>query len=315
MTKIVDFTNTDLSPRNLEYGGRAGEKRGIIYNNEFWFLKFPKNSFGMNNIKGLSYVNSPLSEYIGSNIYKILGYDVHETILGTFFDGKKNKVVCACKDFIKDDKNELLIPYTALRNDTNPDLKENDEESSLSASNINEIILQLDRNTILKNISDAKQRFWDVVIIDMLINNNDRNEDNWGVIKNKKKKTYRLSPIFDCGNCFYGKTSDERIIEIMSSNEKLLSSALNGITAYEDDSEKRIRNEDILKIKNDDLAKSIKRVYALVKEKLDEIICFINDILETFNNVNVMSKIRKMYYIGTLKLRLEFILEKAYSSI
>ena len=108
MTKIVDFTNTDLSPRNLEYGGRAGEKRGIIYNNEFWFLKFPKNSFGMNNIKGLSYVNSPLSEYIGSNIYKILGYDVHETILGTFFDGKKNKVVCACKDFIKDDPVQFI---------------------------------------------------------------------------------------------------------------------------------------------------------------------------------------------------------------
>ena len=68
---------------------------------------------------GLSYVTSPLSEYIGSQIYKILGYDVYDTILGVCFDGKKEKIVCACKDFIVDDKNELLIPYTALRNDTN----------------------------------------------------------------------------------------------------------------------------------------------------------------------------------------------------
>ena len=58
---------------------------------------------------------------------------------------------------------------------------EKDEEISLSASNINEIILQLEQNTVLKNIKNAKERFWDVVIIDMLINNNDRNEDNWAL--------------------------------------------------------------------------------------------------------------------------------------
>ena len=42
MTKVIDFSNCELSPRNLEYGGRAGEKKGIVYKNSFWFLKFPK---------------------------------------------------------------------------------------------------------------------------------------------------------------------------------------------------------------------------------------------------------------------------------
>ena len=46
MIEMIDFTNCELSSRNLEYGGRAGEKKGIIYNNEFWFLKFPKNTLG-----------------------------------------------------------------------------------------------------------------------------------------------------------------------------------------------------------------------------------------------------------------------------
>ena len=73
MIKMIDFTNCELSSRNLEYGGRAGEKKGIIYNNDHWFLKFPKNTLGMNKVKGLSYVTSPLSEFIGSNIYHILG--------------------------------------------------------------------------------------------------------------------------------------------------------------------------------------------------------------------------------------------------
>ena len=312
MIEMIDFTNCELSSRNLEYGGRAGEKKGIIYNNDFWFLKFPKNTLGMDKVKGLSYVTSPLSEFIGSNIYRILGYDVHETVLGICFDGKRNKVVCACKDFIKDDKNELLIPYTALRNDTNPELMNRREDnSSLSASNINEIIFQLDHNSVLKNIKNAKERFWDVVLIDMLINNNDRNEDNWGVIKDKKNNAYRLSPIYDCGNCFYGKTSEERIKELLLDKEKLMSSALNGITAYEDDNEKRIRNEDIVKINNADLKTAIGRIKNLVESKMNEIIAFINDIPASFNDVDVMSNIRKEYYIKTFLLRFEALFNRA----
>lgn len=40
MIKMIDFSNAALSSRNLEYGDRAGEKKGILFNNEFWFLKF-----------------------------------------------------------------------------------------------------------------------------------------------------------------------------------------------------------------------------------------------------------------------------------
>ena len=311
MIKMIDFTNCELSSRNLEYGGRAGEKKGIIYNNDHWFLKFPKNTLGMNKVKGLSYVTSPLSEFIGSNIYHILGYDVHETVLGICFDGKRNKVVCACKDFIKDDKNELLIPYTALRNDTNPELmNRRDDESSLSASNINEIIFQLDHNSVLKNIKNAKERFWDVVLIDMLINNNDRNEDNWGVIKDKKNNTYRLSPIYDCGNCFYGKTSEERIKEILSDEEKLTSSALNGITAYEDDNEKRIRNEEIMRFVNNDLELAKEKIRELVDKNINKIKDFINSIPSNFNGVDIMSDLRKNYYLQTFLTRYNHYLKR-----
>ena len=311
MIEMIDFTNCELSSRNLEYGGRAGEKKGIIYKNDFWFLKFPKNTLGMDKVKGLSYVTSPLSEYIGSNVYRILGYDVHETILGICFDGKRNKVVCACKDFIKDDKNELLIPYTALRNDTNPELmNRRDDESSLSASNINEIIFQLNHNSVLKNIKNAKERFWDVVLIDMLINNNDRNEDNWGVIKDKKNNTYRLSPIYDCGNCFYSKTSEERINEILSDEEKLMSSSLNGITAYEDDNEKRIRNEDVIRFANNDLELAKERIRKLVSKRLDEIKDFVNSIPSSFNGIDVMSDLRKNYYLRTFIIRFEHFLKQ-----
>ena len=307
MIEIVDFTNCKLSNRNLEYAGRAGEKRGIIYNNELWFLKFPKNTIGMNRVTGLSYVTSPLSEYIGSQIYKILGYDVHETILGICNDGKRNKVVCACKDFIADDKNELLIPYTALRNDTNPIIMDRNDDSLMSPSNINEIEFQLEHNTILSRIPNAKDRFWDVALIDMLINNNDRNEDNWGVIKYKKEDLYKLAPIYDCGNCFYGKTSDEKIETIISDVERLNSSAKNGITAYEDDNEKEIRNTEIIKYVKKYNSDSIERVVNIVKAKMNDIKELIYNIPNKYDDIEIMSDIRKEYYIRTLELRLEMI--------
>lgn len=310
MIELIDFSKCELSSRNLQYGGRAGEKRGIIFNGEFWFLKFPKNTIGMRKVDTLSYVASPLSEYIGSNIYKILGYDVHETKLGICFDGKRYKVVCACKDFINDDNNELLIPYTALRNDTNPVIMERRDSSFHSASNINEIIFQLKHNTVLSDITDAWERFWDTVLIDMLINNNDRNEDNWGVIKYKKENYYRLAPVFDCGNCFYGKTSEERIVNILEDENKLYSSAINGITAYEDDDEKRITALNILNIIKVNAADTFRNVYNKMMNHLNRIIELIDDIPNVYKDIQIITDNRKEYYIKTLKIRLDYILKE-----
>ena len=310
MIEMIDFSSCELSSRNLQYGGRAGEKRGVIYNGEFWFLKFPKNTIGMRKVDGLSYVTSPLSEYIGSNIYKILGYNVHETKLGICFDGKRNKVVCACKDFIEDDSNEMLIPYTALRNDTNPLIMDRRDSSFNSASNINEIIFQLKYNTILSTIKEAEERFWDVVLIDMLINNNDRNEDNWGVVKFKKEKIYILAPIFDCGNCFYGKASEERIASILEDDNKLFSSAINGITAYEDDDEKRISALSILEYIKANNKETFSRVYNNVINHLGEIENLINGIPFSYMDTQIISSIRKEYYLKTLMIRLNYILKE-----
>lgn len=302
---IIDFSNCALSDRNLQYAGRAGEKRGIIYNNEHWFLKFPKNTLGMRKTGTLSYVTSPLSEYIGSHIYQILGYDVHKTVLGVCYDGKRYKVVCACKDFINDSKNEILIPYTALRNDTNEIIMDRNEDNIVSASNLNEIIFQLDNNTALSTIPNAKERFWDVVVIDYLINNNDRNEDNWGVIKNIKENSYKLAPIYDCGNCFYSKTDDNRISLIMSDEKRMIESSIKCITAYEDDEGNNIHFLDMLDNKNRNLALSIEKVLGLLKYKEEEIIDLINSIDNEYNGINITSDLRKNYYIKTFKFRIQ----------
>ena len=65
--EIVNFDNCKENTRR--YGGMAGLKAGIIYNNENWILKFPKSTKNFNT-QEVSYTTAPLSEYIGSKIYK-----------------------------------------------------------------------------------------------------------------------------------------------------------------------------------------------------------------------------------------------------
>ncbi len=73
---FIDFSECKFSNRHGRYGGNAGDKDGIIYNDEFWIIKYPKTTRSMQGNHLPKYTTSPLSEYIGSHIYEILGFDV-----------------------------------------------------------------------------------------------------------------------------------------------------------------------------------------------------------------------------------------------
>ncbi len=97
--KIYDFNDEvkfPLSNRDGIYGGKGGNKDGVLIDGEFWLIKYPKSTKGMSeNARQIGYTTAPLSEYIGSHVYQLLGHNVHQTLLGV----KKGKVVVACKDF------------------------------------------------------------------------------------------------------------------------------------------------------------------------------------------------------------------------
>ena len=69
--KVENFNDAEIN--TLVYGGRSGQKLGIVINNENWFLKFPKSTNGFRKKVDMSYSTSPLSEYIGSHIYSSIG--------------------------------------------------------------------------------------------------------------------------------------------------------------------------------------------------------------------------------------------------
>lgn len=314
MIEMIDFTNLELSSRNMQYGGRAGVKRGVMYDGDFWMVKFPKDTKELQYEINMSYSSAPLSEYIGSKIYEIMGFDVQEVKLGIFFDGKRNKLVCGCKDFLKDEKS-LLVSYTMLRNDSKLEVLGLAEDTTFGEYTLEEITYQLEENTVLSKIPGAKERFWRVVVMDLLINNNDRNDDNWGLIYSEKEEKYELAPIYDNGAAFHSKVSENKINNLMSDPIKLMSSVLNGVTGYNDARGNHLRNADIFNFCNKDLDEAILYIGERFKEKIVEIKRLFSEIPEYYKDIEVFSKQRKAYYMTSMLSRYQYIIQPAMNKI
>ncbi|MFI3213085.1 MAG: hypothetical protein R3Y24_07060 [Eubacteriales bacterium] len=145
------FSSISLLIDNLNVQSDYNSKKdGVIYDGKFWLIKYPKNIMGLERTGEASYSISPLSEYLGSHIFDILGYDVHETMLAT----REGKIVVACKDFaIEDD----LIEIRTIKNHANGELAQLLEEDFSSTGSdhvvvLKELLLHLNNNTILKNV-------------------------------------------------------------------------------------------------------------------------------------------------------------------
>ena len=66
----IDFTNCKRI-LSKAYNGANGKKIAVMYDGKQYMLKFPPNASKKPN--GLSYSNSCISEYIGSNVFNIIG--------------------------------------------------------------------------------------------------------------------------------------------------------------------------------------------------------------------------------------------------
>ncbi len=136
--KFINFDNCSYGSRHGRYGGNAGNKDGIIFNNENWIIKYPKTTKYMRGKNLPSYTSAPLSEYIGSQIYAILGYPVHETILGI----RDKNIVVACKDFQK--RYGDLAEIRTIKNAANKEIEEyTNHDIPMSATGDNVILEEL----------------------------------------------------------------------------------------------------------------------------------------------------------------------------
>ena len=309
MIKIFDFNNCEVT--NKGYGGHSGSKKAILFQGENYLLKYPKSTKSMD-VEGLSYTTTPLSEYLGSHIYEILGIDTHETILG-FCDGK---IVVACKDFLNE--TEEIIDFNAIKNSYDKDLEQYLEKRNSSLfnqhDNLEDILYLMKHNEYFEKVPNLKENFWDMFLVDAFINNNDRNEANWGLVLDKENGNLRLAPVYDNGAAFYGKSNDDKLSQIIKDEVKLKQVAYDScISIYK--SEDKIINplKYMETMQNEDCNQAILRIvpkidFTKIKECIDSIPN------EAFG-LDVMSNIQKEAYYKILEYRYQKVLKPIYERL
>lgn len=309
MIKIYDFNS--MMPSGISYGGHGGSKRGIILDNERWFLKYPKSTRSMD-VEGISYSTTPLSEYLGSHIYASIGLETHETRLGIAND----KVVVACRDFLN--SSEVIFDYNAIKNEYDENIEKAIEElsSSLIDSNndIDEILFVMENNLYFKSLPMLKERFWDMFVADAFISNNDRNEGNWGLVLDKETRRLRVAPIFDNGAAFYNKASDERLESIYIDEFKFRQSVYeSSISIYKKNGKKINPLKYIESMNNKDCNEAVKRIVSNISlSKIEDIF---NEIPSEYNGMLIISDMQRKFYLESLRYKYYNVLLPVYNKL
>lgn len=320
--EIFDFSNCEYSNRNGSYGGVAGDKDGIVFCGEAWIAKYPKPNEGMTKSDKLSKTTqTPLSEYIGSHIYEILGYPVHRTLLGI----RNDYLVVACKDFC--DKNTRLLEMRTLKNihisemnqEYNANLHETDDNHLI---NLKELFVHFELNPEISKIRGIAERFWNQVVIDGLIGNNDRNNGNWGILSCGEKR--ELAPIFDNGAAFYPKKSTLAIEQILKLPEADQSrNNANVQQPFTIDGEHHLNYKTMLDLTDSEIPEvqvkllhdAIIRNTELVENRMVEIIEFVKSIPTKYSGYEIISEPRREYYLKSFITRFEDVLKKRFIEV
>lgn len=284
---MIDFTNAIEEFNN--YKG-SEKKKTLIYNNKKYLVKFPDPVREKN--KNISYINNAFSEYIGSNIFKIVGFKTQNTVLGIYEYKGKEKIVCACEDFT--DNENILYEFENLALSTNPDKKIETE--------LNDIMEVIEENKMI-DAEETKQKFWDMFVIDSLIGNTDRHNGNWGFLLNKNTGKVEFSSIYDCGSCLNPMFEDEEIKKISETELKNL--AINCYSCLKENGKKIHYMTFIKQMENEECNNAIKRLF--ININIDEIKKFID-------NIECMSKIRKDFYKQIIEQRYD-IIKRVYENI
>jgi hypothetical protein len=318
MTMPIDFGNANIA-KGVFYGGDAGAKDALLYNGEAWMLKYPKTTRDLMNPQ-ISYTTSPLSEYLGSKIYEMLGIPVHETLLGI----RNNKIVVACKDFTRKWSEGLpwgarglwlekyLVPFHDLKNS----FMSSDLESytgSGSETLLDEVLATIAGQNELKSLPGVLERFWDMFVVDAFIGNNDRNNGNWGILIDPRSSEAALAPVYDNGNAFFNKRSLTQMAMRLGDEKAMQEDAWqNSLCAYKytglDNEGHKINPFTFIERgENADCNAAVSRFANAADMSVVESIIY--GIPETVGNLAVMPDIQKDFYLKLMRLRLGHMLD------
>ena len=208
MMDPVDFTNCERLPGRA-YNGANGKKIAVRYDDDVWLLKFPPSM--AEKPTTLSYSNSCYSEYLASTIANMLGLKSHETLLGTFTNGK-TKVVCACRDFTADGKQ--LYDFCSIKNTVI------DSETGGAGTELDDVLETIELQSFVDPVV-LKSHFWDMFVVDAFLGNFDRHNGNWGFLVDPVTRKAEIAPAYDFGSCLLPQADDDIMRRVIGDKAEL----------------------------------------------------------------------------------------------
>lgn len=286
---LIDCNNLGRPNRVHTYGGMTGAKHTVYYNSKVWMLKSQERlrDKHLRNVE-ISYANDPVTEYIGSHIYGLLNMPVHETLLGSY----KNRICVLCQDTVFP---ERVITIRDLITTIDQDsLKQTPSGMSHKIADVFEILTKAPQVPF----TTARERFWQMFVVDAWIGNTDRNNGNWGFYYNEAGQ-FVLYPVYDCGGCLNNKRSTGQMEKSLASESTMEMLALNFTTVFLDARNKRINP--LHTIKN---TISVPVIHDMVKRIVDLDFTKVQTLLQ--NMLPVINQTQVSYYETILRLRLDY---------
>lgn len=173
--KLISISDLDINEK--VYCG-ADPKFGVTVCSTDYVCKLQKKSW-----------NNVLSEYVGSNVIRILGGNTHEVFLGDY----KGSQVALCKDF-SDGFMDMKSMYDINESSIDTDLRNHDYF-------YNDIIHVMSKVRGC-NIEQFKKDFLRMYVFDTILGNPDRHQGNWGIGKLTDCSRV-MAPIYDNGASLY----------------------------------------------------------------------------------------------------------------
>lgn len=293
MNDLIDFSNCKRA--HVHFGGKR-RKRGLVYDDHVWMLKFSGYHVGEHSIAtyGANYVTA---EYISTHIASAIGIPTQETSLGVYHD----EIIVACKDFRQNARvsNIEFAEYVRARYGNRSVAKPMvlHQLYEILATPINDIPQQLQRESI--------ERYWDMFVIDALVGNANRSAENWSFLA--CENMLQLAPAYAFGNSLFPQLTDDMLEEMLSDKKKLQELALaypSPMLALADaESGKAWYYEMMASGRDDNCTEAVLRIVPrIAMKKIDDIV----------DHTPLITDVRKEFYKAVLHMRKELILDKAY---
>lgn len=249
-------------------------------------LKFQKNTpFGKR--------YNTISEFLGSHIYQMLGFNCQDTYLGKY----NEEYVVACRDFVTD--GYQFVPF----NDVGESTIEDRESYQYS---YDDIVKMLVSNKKLTNVEETITTFFDIYIVDALLGNFDRHGGNWGFLKKYGK--YTMCPVFDNGSCLYPNMIDEDQMMIIINDEEEIKRRVYDFPTSQIklNGNKSSYFEVISSLEYKEINDALKRIYPRIR---------INEIFDLIDEIDIISDVHKEFYKTMIKNRYERIIKYSYEKL